>query len=391
MKALCFDDLVSFWGRKEIVRILAETMWTQPIELADNVLGAACLNRGRRTIRTIGIFYHRVAAGGVQKVISLLIPIYHDMGYDIVLFTDEYDPEREYKLPSYVKRIVLPSSQALKKEEWKQRIEALDDALLRYHVDVLHYHASSSGKMVFDLLQIKTLGIPVVATSHEMFSQSMVNVSRTMIVRAHVLKLVDKLTVLSKSDELYWKTLGANAVYVPNPIERFPIQTVSSEKNYILWIGRLERSQKQYMDAVKILKEAAILAPDIKMIMVGNEVTKNAVNEIREAIKTNHLENNLELHEYTTNVAPYYQHARIQLITSLHETFPMVVAEGKSFSVPQVIYDMPYLEMLKRCNGHVIVPQGDIKTAASELVRIWKNADLRKKLADEAMEILKEK
>ena len=39
-------------------------------------------------IKTIGLYFSRYTGGGTQRVISQLIPIFIQLGYKVVLFTD---------------------------------------------------------------------------------------------------------------------------------------------------------------------------------------------------------------------------------------------------------------------------------------------------------------
>ena len=43
-------------------------------------------------IRTIALYYTRIYSGGIERFLSTIIPIYIQMGYRVVLFTDEYQP-----------------------------------------------------------------------------------------------------------------------------------------------------------------------------------------------------------------------------------------------------------------------------------------------------------
>ncbi|MBQ7629882.1 MAG: hypothetical protein IJS81_06680 [Selenomonadaceae bacterium] len=53
-----------------------------------------------KKIRTIALYYWRIYSGGIERVLSIIIPIYLEMGYRVVLFTDEYEPDLEYALPA---------------------------------------------------------------------------------------------------------------------------------------------------------------------------------------------------------------------------------------------------------------------------------------------------
>ena len=39
--------------------------------------------------KNIGVYYHRMRNGGVEKVLSKLLFVWKELGYNIVLFTDE--------------------------------------------------------------------------------------------------------------------------------------------------------------------------------------------------------------------------------------------------------------------------------------------------------------
>ena len=52
-------------------------------------------------IHTIGIYYPRIFNGGIERLISLIIPVYMQKGYRVVLFTDISNPQIEYPTPPH--------------------------------------------------------------------------------------------------------------------------------------------------------------------------------------------------------------------------------------------------------------------------------------------------
>lgn len=68
-------------------------------ELAKKLYGIESIKVTKSEIKTIGIFYHRYSQGGIQRGISIRIPMFLKMGYQVVFFTDEYNPELEYDIP----------------------------------------------------------------------------------------------------------------------------------------------------------------------------------------------------------------------------------------------------------------------------------------------------
>ena len=62
---------------------------------------------------------------------------------------------REYEIPSVVPKIIIPKSY------FEDRATSLREALESFHIDVLVHHASSSENYLFDVILVKSLGIPV--------------------------------------------------------------------------------------------------------------------------------------------------------------------------------------------------------------------------------------
>lgn len=379
-----FDELVRTWGMPEIASDIAEKYHTICGEIAQSIVGVDVLKAVNRTIRTIGIFYFRMAKGGVQRVISLQIPMFIKLGYHVVLFTDECDPDKEFEIPSEVERVILPNSFRIATSEYRQRALKLNEQIREKQIDVMLYHAGTSPMLFYDMLITKAQGIPFVVTVHELFSQGMVKLSPWQRQRVGVYRLLDRLIVLSRVEQTYWTTLGISAEYVPNPIQ--DSQQRCKEGGYILWIGRFEKEQKQYGEAIHIMNLVVQSVPNAKMKMVGNEVTPNARKDIDKLIAKYGLQDNVEVIDFQKDVQSLYEGAKVQLITSAYESFPMTIIESKSYAVPLVLYDMPYLELLQDKKGYRSVMQGDRKMAARELTVILKNDDVYHELSVAAAE-----
>ncbi len=377
-----YDLLIKYWGVVDTVVGFSKLLNNDVGTVAAKIDGAKSISTNGKRIKTIGIFYYRMARGGVQRVISLLLPIYLSLGYKIVLFTDEVDLESDYDIPSEIKRVKLPTS--IGGIEYEKRAPIFQKELEDNNIDLLFYHAAVAKDLLYEVLLTKTLGIPFVLTVHEMFSQSMVDSNLQIIARPYIYKLIDKVTVLSNTEKIYWNTFGIEAVYIPNPFDEFQVQ--EKEKDYILWIGRLEIRQKQYLHAIRIMREVVKFIPDAKMKLVGHEVTPGSMKSVMHEIKKWDLGNNIEVCKFQKNVNEFYERAKIHLLTSAFESFPMTIIESKSYGVPMILYDMPYLEILRGGKGYIAVKQDDIRGAALNVVELLSNEGKRSELGREALE-----
>lgn len=383
-----FDILAKYWKPEELVSNLCENHYFDRKRLAEKILGAKAINYNvTDTIKTIGIFYHRYALGGVQRVISLLIPMYMEMGYNVVLFTDEIS-EEEYELPDKAVRVVLPSSLEIKKEEYIIRAEKFVKCLKEYNVDVMCYHAASSTKLVFDMLLLKMHNIPVILTVHEVAFQNILTMNTEMVNRPAIFKLADYITVLSRVEEAYWKNLGVHAIYIPNPVTQMPIKRNPEEieQNTIIWVGRLDTRTKRCLDVVDIMKYVAEEIPDARLLVVGNEVSPGIMETMQQKIQKNGVKKNIILCGHSTNVGDFYKKAEIYMITSISESFSMTIAESKSYGIPLVMYELPFIELCREHKGYLSAPQGDKKKMAENIIKILNNKELREQLQQEAQE-----
>lgn len=390
-----YDLLAHNWGAEELISALAEKSIAESEKfsvkrIASKVHGASIfsslsiksdyLNKAK----TIGIFYYRFHSGGVQRVISLLIPLFIQWGYRVVLITEQHEPGSEYPLPEGVARVIIPPS--LKGENYRARADAFAAALQRHEVDVLNYHATSGPGCLFDLLLAKQLGCKVIFSRHETAFSTMLNSGLVPVWQPAVYALVEKMTVLTRMDEQYYRLMGVAAVFVPNPLPHLELHQPAAHlaPPVILWVGRMDFVYKQCQEPIEIMHEVVRAVPDAKMLMVGGGWTPNAEQSLRDRIKKLGLEKNVELIGYTSNIEEYYRQAACLLITSASESYGMIIEESRAFGLPLVMYELPYLELLQSGKGYIAVEQMDRQAAARALVRVLQNPQLRETLGMQA-------
>ncbi|MBQ2982162.1 MAG: glycosyltransferase [Lachnospiraceae bacterium] len=342
--------------------------------------------KSKRDIKTIGIFYHRYRNGGVERVISLLIPVYIEMGYRIVLITEEEPNSEDYDLPKEVERItigdtwkVMEGSES-KEDRKKQFKAALEDC----KIDVIVYEALMSPLAFEDIQLINECGVYSVGCQHSVFCHNLLHLNWND-EQIKTCKILDKLIVLSEMEATYWKMYGVEATYIYNPpLEEVKV-TPMEQRRDIVWIGRLEATDKRYMDVVEIMKLVVKKYPTLKLCIFGNGTTFE-VSALRKAIINNGLDGNIEFKGYIKEVSEIYKTARVHLMTSTCESFSMAIYESKCAGIPLVTYNMPYLELLSEEKGYVAVKHNDYQKAADSIVEIVTNKDLEERLSLEAYE-----
>lgn len=333
--------------------------------------------------RTVGIFYHRYYNGGVERVISLQIPLFRQLGYRIVLFTEQYLPEKEYPLPPDVIRCQLPPAYT------QQRGEILLKALQGHGVNVFCHHATSSDVLLFDLLLLRFAHIPVVILCHEASVQQMASGFPYLFSRPPIYALADTVLVLSRSEEYFYRQCGVNARYLPNPIsplrlERNTRQPKEDGSLVVLWLGRLSEG-KNCREALSIFQKILEAESRAVCYMVGSGNPLITLS-VKLFIKRHSLHGRLIHVPYTQDVARFYSMATVYLMTSTVESFSMVIAESKMAGLPLVTYEMPYLELLREKKGYISVPRHDVQGAADAVLSILKDSAYALRLSQEARE-----
>jgi len=355
-----------------IINILRKTLNTNYEKLAEIFHSLNICNKKKKTVKNIGIFYHRLTNGGIERVISKLSPLFLNSGYNVTVFVEKKTQD-DYVLDDKIKIEIIPTVEPKSQNE-ANRYDAWKDLILKYNIDTMMYQASTHHYLFYDLIFCKMMGLNFITTAHEFLSQGMCYNDILLKQRTVVMKNVDLIQTLSRTEEKFWQNLGVNAKYIPNPLTFNPTENeiASKENKTIIWVGRFDSDQKNPKDAIDIMKIIHQQDKNIKMIMMGKGETKQIDDEIKNYIKTKGLTDVIE-NKYDNEMKKYYQKASVLLMTSTYESAPMVLGEAMSFGLPCVIYDMPYLEFARENKGVISVRQRDIFSAAKTLKDLLDN------------------
>jgi glycosyltransferase involved in cell wall biosynthesis len=129
---------------------------------------------------------------------------------------------------------------------------------------------------------------------------------------------------------------GVDAAVVPNGYPPAEEQTPYGEREYFLWVGRLEREQKR---PHRFLQLAEAL-PDCAFVLAGPDGSSQAYNE-RIARRASQLDNVTNLGQVDPDrIHERYRHARALVNTSTHEGFPNTFLEAWRYGTPVLSLDI---------------------------------------------------
>lgn len=384
------SKMVEYFPANEVIAALAKIFYDDIDKIEPDCNNGSSFISKTKKIKTIGIYNIKFSNGGTERVISLLIPIFISMGYNIVLFTNQKE-DNEYYIPANVKRVILKYFKCFD-ADFKIQLDNLLNNIIKYNIDIMFYHNLKDVTLFYEALFLKLSKIPVTCELHNTFTCWIKKENPLAKYLKDILPLMNKVVVLSETDKKYWEKFNSNVEYIPNPIENGyefwnkPIAFKKRNGKKLLWIGRPDSSIKRFSDIIEIIKKITSEIPDIFLKVVGN--TEEISDDIYQIIKNYGLKDNIEFCGYHSDVTKFYEEADIMLMTSEYEGFPMVLVESKLHGVPTVMYELPYLALVQDKRGVVEVSQQDMNASANAVIKILKDNKLRHKISIEAKQSL---
>ena len=314
----------------------------------------------------------------------MLIPMYIQQGYRVILFTDISKPELEFELPPPSENFERVNF-STPRSQFLQRLNEFSSLLEKYRVNLIISHMRAGDFPPFiQFLFCKLSGIKIAMELHGSIKHEDFRFPKALSY-----SLSDAVIVLSKTRAKFLKNLGVRSYYIPNPINlggaNFGGRDSEKISNTILWVGRIS-ADKNPSAVVPIMKEVVAKIPSAKLKILGAANNNAALQSFRDTIKKNNLEENIKLCGYHADTKKFYETADVMLNTSPQEGWSLVIAESKFYELPLVLYELPDNELTQDAKGCISVAQGDYHAAAQAIIKILTDTEFRRKLSAQARE-----
>lgn len=379
-KSECFDLMNQCWRHSDIIASIARKSWNDNDTISNWIRDSTSIVCNKRDVKTIGTYYHKYSNGGIQRVLSGLMRYWTKMGYNVVFFTDEPPSMTDYELPDNVTRVVIPSYFETNKDNYVVRANKLEEQLLKYNVDIMITHAWVSDTILWDMLVCKLNNIPTITYCHNIFALLERNLRKSFASMSSTYNLMDGIVTLNAIDTAYWSNFNDRVFETLNPLTFNPkeFEKANLESKNILWIGRIS-NEKNPLDALKIFNIVHDEMPDATLTIVG-EGDPNIKSTLKRYIQSHNLEKSVTLKGFILDVVPEYYSSSVVLCTSEYEGFLLTLAESLSLGIPCVLYQLPYLKIIREGGGFIQVPQNDCHGAATCIVELLKDIEYRRKI-----------
>lgn len=369
-----FARYVAFWGETRPYRLMiddAQRHMADAMPELDERDGRKCL----------GVICGSLCMGGIERVVTQLVPMFVGRGFDIVLMTREPPSAKEYALPKGCIRVVVGRDSADMSRYSRIRV-----AILKYGIGTVVDHEYYLLTIGQDIDAIHSAGARAVVHHHSVFSNMYLRDNRELalpeLLKAY--RSADAMVTLSDADADFFNLMGCRAVKIADPVPDVPpCERDACCSRTIVWCARFVDG-KRPLDAVRIFELVLKKVPDARLTMLGDgERRQMALVEDYLASRPQ-LRKAVFLAGRQSDVFAYERTAGVFLTTSKFDGFSLSIVEAKAMGLPVVAYAMPYLETLRPGTGAVSVPQGDVGAAADVIIKIFGDCDLRRDLSRQA-------
>lgn len=178
------------------------------------------------------------------------------------------------------------------------------------------------------------------------------------------------------------KLFPKKVIAIHNFIKLTNIQQIEKQKE-VLYLGRLNNTQKRLDLLLKIWSNIEEKAPDWKLIICGDGPDKEMLKNLSTDLKLQHI----EFKGHVTDTDYYFKRVSIFCMTSAIEGMPMVLLEASCHGVIPMAFNTYEAapDLIKdNYNGRLIEPY-DTTHYTSALLELLKNKPLREKLQYNAM------
>lgn len=164
-------------------------------------------------------------------------------------------------------------------------------------------------------------------------------------------------------------------VYNPVDVQRFALPKRQHDEIKIITVGRIspQKNQRLLIEAIKELNKEY---PEVSLTILGDGPQRA---EIEDYIKTEALDDVVQLKGNVSNVEEYFAESDIFALSSAYEGLPLVLLEAMAASLPIVSTDVGGVKDIVTDNG-ILVEPGNRDALVEAIKRLIDNKKAREEL-----------
>ena len=178
-------------------------------------------------------------------------------------------------------------------------------------------------------------------------------------------------------------------VYIPNVLDSIPKKLAPLKEMRLISVGRLSK-EKAPEDLVKIFNLLSKKHPDWHLDIIGDGEERE---KIELYIKNHKLEEKITLHGFQNKdyIDKYLHKSSLYIMTSLTESFGIVLLEAMSHGIPCVAFSSAEgaREIITSGKNGYLIKNRNYSAMIKKIEDIMKKDDVRKQLGKEARKSIK--
>ena len=195
-------------------------------------------------------------------------------------------------------------------------------------------------------------------------------------------KEVEDLTTTTKN---HLKVYKLNSfIKFPKEIEKNRLDNDEKKEYDIITIARIS-PEKRILLGIEIFANLHEILPKIHWDIFGYGEQKY-INKLQNIIFNKNLSDFIKIHSYKNDVAYIYRNAKLFWMLSKFEGFNMSQAEGQSYGLPTIAFDIDYgpSELIINNKNGVLVPNNDTVSFYKETLKLLKNPTVLSEMSSNA-------
>jgi glycosyltransferase involved in cell wall biosynthesis len=195
---------------------------------------------------------------------------------------------------------------------------------------------------------------------------------KTMAFRAY--RKADMLVSLTEGDANDWRSKNHNrkVCVIPNVVNLNTTGRLSNQsQKSAIFVGRFAKL-KGIPYLMEIWKRVQARHPDWTLNIYGDGEEREKYDDLIASL-------NINVHQPTSQIHEAYCANSICLLTSVSESFSLVIPEAMSCGLPVVSFDCPYGpgDIITEGKDGFLIPQYDVEAFADKVCLLIENKDMR--------------
>lgn len=326
--------------------------------------------------------------GGIERVVKELVRIQGTHGVNSCVVVEAGGESglgcgiREYRLSGM--------DNSARRAIWRRVIDECKPDIIVFHYVARQY----VDRVMAEIVLLRELECCCLAVDHASFVTPMLLSGDEQVNEwfYRIAKQCDAVLTVSAIDATWWRALGLRSFHVQNPFVH-PIKNAvvprrggEDDTTNLLWVGR-QAEQKQPFVALATFARIVEECPSARLTMVGG--SDAGWKDVRKGAERLGIADKVTCLAQRDDLSDLWDTADIHLLTSVTESFCLVLAEAKAKGIPSAMFEIPFLELVESGKGLVTTPQGDIEGLANQVIGLIKDSNRRLKLGEEALDSLR--